>query len=166
MFRNVAKVAAVATLMLSSAYGCKNFVRVKEDDCKKWMEHVTKVVVDDVKKQAKDCKLEKGAEDEVKEAIQNWVKDDCAKYDGDQYLLQKDHECMMKAESPADIDKCYDAIPQTKTSTTTKKVGKVLRSSRRRPPTHDEQARARQVREGPEGGALLRWWRQEGRQEG
>ena len=125
MFRNVAKVAAVATLMLSSAYGCKNFVRVKEDDCKKWMEHVTKVVVDDVKKQAKDCKLEKGAEDEVKEAIQNWVKDDCAKYDGDQYLLQKDHECMMKAESPADIDKCYDAIPQTKTSTTTKKVGKV-----------------------------------------
>lgn len=124
--RKVIKVIAVAGLMggLAAVSGCdfiKGFFRVDASECKKWVDHVDEVMVSDVKKAAKDCKVN---EDEVKERIEGWIAKDCTTYDNNQTFKKRDFDCMMKADSAAAIDKCYDAIPTTTTSTSTKTVGK------------------------------------------
>ena len=124
--RKVIKVIVVAGLMggAMSMSGCdfiKGFFRIDASECKKFVDHVDEVVVADVKKSAKGCKVN---EAEVKERIEDWVAKDCTAYDNNQTFRKRDFDCMMKADTAAAIDKCYDAIPTTTTSTSTKPVGK------------------------------------------
>jgi hypothetical protein len=124
--RKVIKVIVVAGLMggAMSMSGCdfiKGFFRVDAAECKKWVDHVDEVMVSDVKKAAKGCKVN---EAELKERIEDWVSKDCTTYDNNQTFRKRDFDCMMKADSAAAIDKCYDGIPTTTTSTSTKTVGK------------------------------------------
>lgn len=123
--RKVIKVIVVAGLMGWTLSGCdfiKGFMRVDAAECKKWVEHVDEVIVADVKKAAgKGCKIDEAA---VKEHIEEWVQKDCTTYDNNQTFKKRDFDCMMKADSAAAIDKCYDGIPQTTSSTSVKSVGK------------------------------------------
>jgi hypothetical protein len=115
--------AFAATSLLAGCDYIKQFQRVEKSECKALTEHIDEVIVDEVKSAAgKTCKV---PEAEVKEHIDEYVEKDCATYDSNQPLKRKDYDCMMKADSAAALDKCYDGIPTSKTTTKTKTVAGV-----------------------------------------
>ena len=116
-------VAIAAAALLGGCDYLKQFQRVDKGECSALTTHIDEVIVDEVKSAAgKTCKV---PESEVKEHIEEYVEKDCATYDSNQPLKRKDYDCMMKADSAAALDKCYDAIPTTTTTTKTKKVAGV-----------------------------------------